>query len=138
MSQERRHFDKQAARSRCHLRHEWVSLDCGDLCVREMTAAEATTLAERSQRPAIDPRGGLDTTETVLWQVLLSCYQDDTDTAERVFAENAPDIAIIMGLRLEEFQRLMVAINRVNGRDATEIEVLRDFSAMTQGEPTLR
>lgn len=138
MSQERRHFDKQAARSRCHLRHEWVSLDCGDLCVREMTAAQGTTLAERSQRPSIDPRGGFDTGEAVLWQILLSCFTDDTPAAQPVFAEHAEDIGIIMNLRLEEFKRLAQAINRVNGSDMTEVEVLRDFSALTQDAPILR
>ena len=131
-------FDKQAARSRKNLRREKVTLDCGDVWVREMTCAEAMQLGERAARPAVDPRGGLDPGESVLWQILLSCYEDDSDDASRLFTEAPDDVRIIYGLRLEEFNELMQAVNRVNGRDASEVELLRDFTAAREAAPTSR
>lgn len=125
-------FDKQAARSRTDFRSEWVTLDYGEVLVREMTVQESQVLAERAARPAIDPRGGLDPGESVLWQVILSCYTSDEPNAERVFSESAEDVKIIMGLRLDEFNRLMRAIARVNGQDPTEAELMRDFTAVRE------
>lgn len=133
---ERRPFDKSAVR--VGRRSEWVALDAGDVCVREMTVQEAMTLTERAARPAIDKRGGMDPTEMVLWQILLSCYVDDSEDAARLFSENDPaDIRVIYSLRFEEFGELMGAINRVNGKDATEVDLLRDFTAARQGAKPL-
>jgi hypothetical protein len=103
-----------------------------------MTAQEAMTLSERAQRPSIDPRGGLDPGESVLWQIILSTFFDDGEEAERVYSETPEDVKAIMDLRFEEFQLLMQAINRVNGRDAREAEVMRDFSRVTGAEPISR
>lgn len=135
---ERRRFDKAAAKECRHLRREWVPLDAGDVCVVEMTAQAATTLSERASRPSIDPRGGLDPGESVLWQILLSTFYDDGAEAEPVFSETPADVKLIMDLRFEEFQALIQAINRVNGRDATEAEVMRDFSRVSEAMPTSR
>lgn len=133
-----RPFDKQAARSRRNLRREPVTLDCGTIWVREMTCAEAMTLGERAARPSIDPRGGLDPGESVLWQIILSCYEDDSDEAPRLFTEAPDDVRIVYGFRLEEFNELMQAVNRVNGRDASEVELMRDFTAAREAAPTSR
>ena len=53
---EHRPFNKAIARE-VRRRFEWVALEAGDLCVREMTVKETVTLTERAARPSIDPRG---------------------------------------------------------------------------------
>jgi hypothetical protein len=125
----RKPFDKAAA-SQAKRRGEWVDLDCGSIYALEMTVAESVQLAEKAARPSIDPRGGLDPGESVLWQILLGCYVDDSPDSPRLFSqESAADIKLIYSLPFAQFQLLMAAINRVNGRDAEEAELMRDFSA---------
>lgn len=134
---EHRPFNKQEA-GQSRRRFEWVSLDAGDICIRELTVKETIALTERSSRPSIDPRGGVDPGEAVLWQILLSCYDGEGDDARPIFSDTEPaDIRTIYGLRAEEFNRLLMAINRVNGQDATEADLLRDFTAARQGANSL-
>lgn len=134
---EHRPFNKQEA-VHAKRRFEWVALDAGDICIRELTVRETIALTERSSRPSIDPRGGLDPGEAVLWQILFSCYDGETEDARRIFSDTDPeDVRTIYAMRAEEFNKILTAINRVNGQDATEAEILRDFTAARQGATSL-
>lgn len=118
------------------LRKERVSLTAGPLWVWEMTVAESVQIIDHATRPAIDPRGGLDRAESAVWQIMLSCYNSDQPGAERVFKD--ADLLSIYRLRLEEFGKLMAAINRVNGNTSTEEDLQRDFTAVTAGKARSR
>lgn len=126
-------FDREKALA-CEPRTEWVSTSCGRICVRAMRMSEYFQLSERSQRPKIDPRGGIDTNEAVLWQILLSCYQGEDPNAPPTFSADSPeDIRAIYSLKTQDGLKILGAINRVNGVDASEGELLRDFSAARRG-----
>ena len=130
-------FDKQQQKERNKPRSERVILAGGPVWVRQMNVSEALNIRQRSERPAIDPRGGIDTGEAVLWQIVTCCYYEEEGT-ERVFSETNPeDVRLIFSMPWEEFQRLMTAINRVNGQDAEEVELLRDFTAVRQATENL-
>ena len=108
-------------------RREWVTLpDLGRVCVRSMTMSETITTVDLAVRPAIDPRGGVDRQELALWQIALSCYDGDGAEAKRLFDDH--QVHLIRNLTMEEYNRLIGAINRVNGQDATEAELLQDFT----------
>lgn len=115
-------------------RREWVSLPSGDICIWELTVADSTQIVERAARPEIDPRGGCSPAKSVAMQILLSCYDGEEDGAGRIFEER--DLAAIYALPFGEFDLLLQAINRVNGKSATELERLRDFTAATQAPNT--
>lgn len=126
-------FDREKALS-FKPRTEWVSTSCGRLCVRAMRMSEYFQLSERSQRPKIDPRGGVDTGEAVLWQIFLSCYQGEgPDDPPTFSADSAEDVRAIYSLSTQDGLLILGAINRVNGLDATEAELLRDFTAAKRG-----
>lgn len=126
---ERKLFDKEEA-VRERRRGEWLDLECGAVYVREMGAAQYVTLLERSARPEIDPRGGIDEGEAFLWQVLVSCFTDET-CRQRLFDEDDPtDLRIIRNLPKREYVRLVTTIARVNGNDASEEEINRDFTLL--------
>lgn len=134
---EHRAFSKDTMAPR-RLKGEWVPTERGDVYVREMRTREYLQLSSKAQRPSIDPRGGIDATEAVLWQVALCCYPDDDPNAAPLFNLDDPgDLQILFGLSQEEFISLLAAINRVNGRDPTEEELRRDFSAARQGANSL-
>ncbi len=119
-------FDKTKMRTDgSRRRKELVSLDAGDLWVFEMTVAESAGLADRASRPAIDPRGGMDPAATIVYQIMLCCYESDEPGANRVF--NDADIPLIHSLRMEEMTRIVQAIQRVNGLNPEEVDVTRDF-----------
>lgn len=106
---------------------ERVDLEAGPVWVWAMTVAETVQLAERAVRPKFDPRGGVDPTESLLWQIALSCYYGEEDGSERIFTEN--NLMDLYRLPLAEFKLLALAVQRVNGQNATEAEVMKDFFA---------
>jgi hypothetical protein len=108
-----------------------VELQGQTLWVWEMTIAELSQLVERTMRPAIDPRGGSDPTASLVWQILLSCYDSDAEDAKRVFDE--ADLPMIFGLRLEEFAGLRTGIAQANGTTKDEVDGLVDFIGARQG-----
>lgn len=111
-------------------RREWITVPgMGRLCVWQLTMAESVLVTEYSTRPAEDPRGGMDREESVLWQIALACYRGDTPDAKRVFDDH--QVYLIRNLSVSEFTLIMTAINRVNGIDAQEEEILRDFTPAT-------
>jgi hypothetical protein len=115
-------------------RREWVTLPrLGRVCVRELLMSEAVQIADYSTRPAEDPRGGTDREESSLWQIAFTSYDGDGPDAKRLFDDH--QVHLIRSLTLEEFTLLMQAINRVNGLDATEVELVRDFTGAPPGRP---
>lgn len=116
-------------------RKEWVALPDGfEVWVWELTVAESAQITDRSKRPAIDPRGGHDTATMIALQVMLSCYDGDEPGAKRIFGD--ADFSAIYELPFRVFDALLSAINRVNGKDAVEAELLRDFTAATAAQKT--
>lgn len=107
-------------------RKEWVSIEGGDLCVWAMTVAESTQILERSERPD----GGSSKGMALVTQILLSCYDGEEPGSKRLFADH--DRQCIYDLSFEDFELLMGAINRVNGKDATSQEALRDFTTVRE------
>jgi hypothetical protein len=109
-------------------RKEWVdfpSCDSG-VWVWEMTVAESAQILQRSARPSVDPRGGHDQSAIIAAQLMVSCYDSDEDGAKRIFGD--ADFSAIYALPFRDFDVCIQAINRVNGKDATEQEILEAFS----------
>ena len=106
-------------------RKEKVELAWGDIWVWGMTAAEALRTIERASRPSFDPRGGIDQAESILTQIMVSCYHGDKVGAELVFTD--ANILDIYKLPAGDFEKLCSAIGKVNGKDAEEVEGLRAF-----------
>lgn len=123
-------FDKSKM-ARPERRTERIPLSAGDLWAHELSAREMMQIVERSQRPSIDSRGGVDRGTAVLWQIVLSCRLGPEPGAELAFTPD--DFALLMELPWEEFRLLTTTINRVNGLDPTEAEILRDFTQATRG-----
>lgn len=115
-------------------RTEWVELADGDICVWSLTAAEAAETAERSARPKIDPRGGLDPGAAAAWEIVIAAHRGEPTDEEhgRVFT----DIGQVLCLPYEEFSLLMQASNRVNGKDPTEVEIRKAFTEATGAHST--
>lgn len=114
-------------------RFEWVEFENGCwVCVRGMTAADAIRITERSERPKIDPQGGHSKGRMVQLQIVASCYDGEGPEAKPIFTE--ADFVAINALSFQDFDRLLGAINRVNGKDATETELLRDFTTATEAQ----
>jgi len=112
------------------LRKEWVSLPGGDICVWELTVAESTQVLEKSERPSVDPRGGYNRGAMRVQQVMMSCYDGEQDGAKRLFGE--ADLLHLYRMPLAQFESLVAATDRVNGKGAGEAERLEDF---TPAEP---
>lgn len=130
-------FNKDQQKEKSRPRTERVQLAGGPVWVRAMSVSDAMHVTQKSERPAIDPRGGIDRGEALLWQVVVSCYYDE-EGAERVFSEQNPeDVRLIFSMPWDEFQRLLSVINRVNGQDPEEVELLRDFTAARQAAASL-
>src|SRR6266568_5081224 len=112
-------------------RKDWVSLDQGRLCVWEMEAADTLFIVERSLRPASDRKAELAASDAMLWRVLVSCYKGDQAGAQRVFG--VEDLPRIQRLRKAEWDRLLAAIERVNGLAPEEVPALQDFTPAAPG-----
>ena len=114
-------------------RTEKVILPGGEtfLFVKEMTVADTTQILERSERPNIGNGvgGGHSTGRGVVVQIMLSCYDSDEEGAQRIFTD--ADFGAIYAMPFTEFDAIYAAINRVNGKEATEQERLRDFLTVT-------
>jgi hypothetical protein len=115
-------------------RKEWVDLDGGSLCVWEMTVRENMTVIERSQRPSRDPRGGLDRSEQMLWQIVMSCFDGDGKNAKLVFSPTDP--GPVFRLRMKEYVKIITAIGRVNGADEADLKDLEAFIEARPGAST--
>jgi hypothetical protein len=111
-------------------RKEWVSLDTGRLCVWEMEAADTLFIVERSLRPG-QKDGRLSAGDAMLWRVLVSCYKGEETEAERVF--DITDLPRIQRLRKAEWDKLLEAIERVNGLDPAEVPDLEAFTPALPG-----
>ena len=118
------------AEAGCIRRKEWVDLDGGALCVWEMTVRENMTVIERSQRPSRDRRGGLDRSEQMLWQIILSCYDGDTAAAKPIFQPGDP--GPVFRMRMKDYVKIISAIGRVNGADEAD---LKDLEAFIEARP---
>ena len=116
-------------------RMEWVPLAKGEVCVHELTLADSLNITERCQRHANDPRGaGVDQSQMVLLQIMMSTYYSEEPEGRRVFADT--DFLKIHKLKNWEMDELLKAINRVNEKDAAEQEGLRDFFEASEAEKT--
>lgn len=107
-------------------RKEKVVLPGGEhfLWVWEMTVADSTQVLERSERPNAGG-GGHSAGKGLVVQLMLSCFESDAEGAQRVFQD--ADFGAIYALPFSEFDVIYTAVNRVNGKEATEQERLRDF-----------
>jgi hypothetical protein len=81
----------------------------------------------------MDKRGGSSPGMAVILQIMLSCYDGEGPDARRIF--NDADRGAINDMPFRDFTLILEAINRVNGKDATEQELLRDFTQAT-GAPS--
>jgi len=129
MSERRPYTKPTRAEVQQALKKEWVPLTTGDVCVWGMTAAEMLALGSRSQRPAIDPRGGVDTTSASLWLVALSTRRDDQPDSPRVWDDLS--LSELGDLPGEDFTALSLAAQRVNGKDPDSVEAMTDFTPAT-------
>jgi hypothetical protein len=111
------------------LRKERVDTEAGVLWVWELMAGETALIAEYATRPDIDPRGGMDKGEAMVWYMALSCHKGEADNSPRFW----PDTDVWKINRLPEriFKPLWKAVQRVNGMSVTEEEALRDFTTAT-------
>lgn len=126
----RRAFQKPTREAvQAKLKREWVSLEWGDVCVWGLTAAEMLALGQRSQRPSIDPRGGIDASAAASWLLALSARRDDQPGAERIWDDLT--FADVLELSGEDFGKLSAAAQRVNGQGAEQVEATRDFTPAT-------
>lgn len=123
--QESRPFDPEAI----ELRKERVPTEAGDLWVWELMAGETALIAEYATRPEIDPRGGMDKGEAMVWYMALSCHHGPEADSPRVWGD--ADVWKITRLPERVFKPIWRAVNRVNGMGAEEEEVLRDFTTAT-------
>lgn len=112
-------------------RRERVDLDTGFLWVWEMEAADTLFIIERSLRPGGADKPQMAASDAMLWRVLVSCYQTGEPGAARVF--EITDLGRIQKLRKAEWDRLLEAIERVNGLDAEEVPRLKDFTPAVSG-----
>lgn len=112
------------------LKKEWVELDGGPVCVWEMNAAEMLALGQRSARPSIDQRGGVDATTASILLVAFCTHTGDDIDSPRLWDEAR--LGEIQLLRGEEFAELSEAIQRVNGTGKEAGEAMRDFTPATE------
>lgn len=117
-------------------RKECVPIADGEfhVWVWSLTLADSTQIIERSARPEIDKRGGHNQSMAIAMQIQLSCYDSDKEDASRIWEDNTR--GDIYTLSMADMTALLAAINRVNGQDATEQEILRDFTRVGQESST--
>ncbi len=109
------------------LRHEWVTIDGGRLCVREMTAADNLFVLERSTRTGREAADiHIDAGGIQLWQVVVCCYDGPDAKAKRIF--DITDVGAIQGLKNRDWRKIQDAIERVNGLADEEVAALQDFT----------
>jgi hypothetical protein len=122
----RKIYDPQA-RTEASRRFEWVALDEGEVCVWEMQVAETLRLVSAAMRPPDFPGNPIDETEAILWQIMLTCFDDEPPQGKRIFADHmAPEVT---RLKHHEFRALMQAIGRLNGTGDRNLEGLNAFFA---------
>jgi len=93
------------------------------LWVHGLTTAQFASIQARSERR---PQGmPADRSLTILMQIAASCYASEETGAARIFSDL--DLDKVGSLTLQEMVIIMGAVQRVNGMEATEQEVLRDF-----------
>src|SRR5258708_6492940 len=110
------------------LKHEWVTIDGGRLCVREMTAADNLFVMERSTRTGGGPADmRIDAGGIQLWQVVVCCYDGPDAKAKRIF--DITDVGVIQSLKNRDWRKIQDAIERVNGLADEEVAALQDFTA---------
>jgi hypothetical protein len=112
-------------------RKEWITLPAGEMCIWEMTCAEVAQMLERSQRPA-SFGGGQDEATAMFYEIMLSCYHGDEVGAAPVF----PEMASVARLRWEDGVAIRAAVQRVNGKDASQEELMRGFSKAPEAQNT--
>lgn len=112
-------------------RRERVDLDSGFLWVWEMEAADTLFIVERSLRPGQEKAPQIAAGDAMLWRVLVSCYKTGEPGSDRVF--DITDLPRIQKLRKTEWDKLLEAIERVNGLDAEEVPKLKDFTPVVSG-----
>jgi hypothetical protein len=96
--------------------------------VHGLNTATFVSIQARAARQPRDPRlGGQDNSMLTLMQIAASCYKSDEPGAERIFSDL--DLDKVGLLTMQEMVLIMMAVQRVNGTDATEQEVLKDFLA---------
>lgn len=113
------------------LRHQWVNLSDGRICVRELTAADAIMAMERARRSPNDPRGPMDPMASVVYQIALSCFTGEEMTAGRVFSDE--QIGSIYLLLKWEFDLLVDTMNELGGMSAAELEETEAFLGARPG-----
>lgn len=108
-------------------RYEWVQLDAGRVCVRELTAADSLFVMQQSTRPAMAGRAAqMDNSQAMLWQIQASCYNGHEESSQLIF--DITDLPVIQRLRQSEWGKLVAAIERVNALADEEVERLEDFT----------
>lgn len=114
-------------------RFVWVTLSMGKrVCVWEMLTRDYMTVNEHARRPAIDPRGGVDPTESQAWQILVSCYGDEPGQPGAQPLFNVTHLPQLMQMRVSDYTKIMAAIGSVNSSDAEEVAALEAFMAARQ------
>ncbi len=122
-----------ALRQEVQRRFEWVPVDDGEICVWEMTVNETLSLVSNSMRPPEWPGSPVDEQSAILWQIMLSCYDDEPPTGKRMFQDHQADD--VGRLKHHEYRDLMAAIGRMNGTGDNNLEGLNDFFKRDGGEP---
>lgn len=129
-------FNKRLLTEGHHRRQEPVELDGGTVWVREEIVACHLETLQLAQRPAIDPRGGVDLGAAITWQILFSLYEGPEPEAKRVFDES--EISLIYRFRREEFDRITAAMRRVNGETEEETQAWEAFTGASEVAQTSR
>ncbi len=81
------------------------------------------------------PRAGAQSiTDSLIWRVLVSCYDSDLPGARRIF--NEEDVLQIYRLPSRDFRAIIDAIDRVNATDPESAEEALDFSTLREEERT--
>jgi len=112
------------------VRKEWVTLPDGrEISVWGMNTAQFASIQARSQRTFGHPEAAPDRSLAILMQIAASCYASDEPGAARIFSDL--DLDKVGLLTLQEMVVIMMAVQRCNGQDAEEAEVLRDFLPRT-------
>ena len=79
------------------------------------------------------PRAGQQSiADTLVWRILVSCYDSDEPKARRIF--NEEDMLLIYRLPSRDFQKIITAIDRVNGTDPETTEEVEAFSPLREEE----
>jgi hypothetical protein len=120
----RRVYDPNAPRQ-VKRKFEWVETAEGDICVWSMNVAESLTLTANSMRPPEWPGSPVDETAAILWQVMLTCHDDEPPHGQRIFQDHMADK--VTEMPHADFRKLMQAIGRVNGTGDDNLEGLNTF-----------